>query len=196
MSVYIAFIRAINVAGHPRVKMNEVRDAFAAAGCRKVRSFIQSGNLIFESHGLEPAKLVEKVRAKLISMLHDDCDIILRSAASVEELVDATPFKDVKSGSGIKLYVAFLSRLSRIRPHLPLVSRKEALEVISVTGLEVFIVSRCKENGFFGFPNNFVENEFGVPATSRNWSTITRIVQFLRAEADEITLRTQPGKCD
>ena len=50
--------------------------------------------------------------------------------------------------------------------------------------LEVFIVSRRKKNGFFGFPNNFIEKELGVSATSRNWSTLTKIVEFVRKEPD------------
>jgi hypothetical protein len=46
--------------------------------------------------------------------------------------------------------------------------------------LEVFIVSRRKKNGFYGFPNNFIEKELGVSATTRNWSTLTRIVELAR----------------
>jgi hypothetical protein len=49
----------------------------------------------------------------------------------------------------------------------------------------VFVVSRRKTNGFFGFPNNFVEKELGVSATSRNWSTITKIIEFPKMENDE-----------
>ena len=45
---YIAFLRAINVAGHASLKMTDARDAFAAAGCRNVRTYIQSGNVLFE----------------------------------------------------------------------------------------------------------------------------------------------------
>ena len=44
-----------------------------------------------------------------------------------------------------------------------------------MTDREVFIVSRRKKNGFFGFPNAFIEQELGVSVTSRNWSTVTKI---------------------
>jgi uncharacterized protein (DUF1697 family) len=49
---------------------------------------------------------------------------------------------------------------------------------------EVFVVSRRKQNGFFGFPNTFVEEEFETCATSRNWSTVTKIVEFVRSQAE------------
>jgi uncharacterized protein (DUF1697 family) len=61
-----------------------------------------------------------------------------------------------------------------------LVSAKEALEAIEMKSREVFIVSRRKQNGFYGFPNNFIEQELGVSATTRNWSTLTRLVAFAR----------------
>ncbi len=46
---HVAFLRAINVAGHAVVNMTDLRDAFAAAACGNVRSLIQSGNVVFES---------------------------------------------------------------------------------------------------------------------------------------------------
>jgi hypothetical protein len=49
---------------------------------------------------------------------------------------------------------------------------------------DVFIVSRRKKNGFYGFPNNFIEKELGVSATSRNWTTVTKIVEFARREGN------------
>jgi uncharacterized protein (DUF1697 family) len=59
-------------------------------------------------------------------------------------------------------------------------SDKEAVEAIAIRNREAFIVTRQKPNGFFGFPNNFIEKELGVSATSRNWSTVTKIVDFAR----------------
>jgi uncharacterized protein (DUF1697 family) len=61
------------------------------------------------------------------------------------------------------------------------VSEKEALEVIAIGDREVFVLSRRKKNGFFGFPNAFIEQELGVAATSRNWNTVTRIVKFAQS---------------
>ena len=47
MKKYVAFLRAMNVAGHASVRMTDLREAFAAAGCQGVRTYIQSGNVIF-----------------------------------------------------------------------------------------------------------------------------------------------------
>lgn len=79
-----------------------------------------------------------------------------------------------------KLYVVFLSRKPRVTPSLPIALPKEALEIVAIDGREVFVVSQRKTNGMYGFPNNFVEKELDVSATTRNWSTVTKIVALCR----------------
>lgn len=108
-----------------------------------------------------------------------------RTVREVERIVGSAPFKAFEAESGIKLYVAFLSQKPRSNPRFPLLSPKEALEAVAMKNLEVFIVSRRKKNGFYGFPNNFIENELEVSATTRNWSTVTRIVELVRQEPSE-----------
>lgn len=184
MHHYVAFMRAINVAGHARVRMSDVRDAFAAAGCRKVRTYIQSGNVIFESPAREAAAILRKVQRTLRHALDEEPDIVWRTLREIEELVGTAPFKDVEAGSGVKLYVAFLSQGPRNKPKFPFASLKEGLEAIAMRGQEVFVVSRPKKNGFFGFPNSFIEKEFGISATTRNWSTVTRIAELAQTETD------------
>lgn len=184
MTHYLAFLRAINVAGHARVRMTDVRDTFVAAGCRKVRTYIQSGNVIFESPARDATVILQRIRRKLCAVLGEEPEILLRTVREVERLVDESPFTQREAKSGAKLYVAFLPRRPRRKPVFPLVSSKEALEAVAMSDREVFIVSRPKENGFFGFPNNFIEKELGVSATSRNWSTVTKIVEFARRGAD------------
>jgi uncharacterized protein (DUF1697 family) len=179
-TTYIAFLRAINVAGHAIVKMTDLRDTFAAAGCKNVRTYIQSGNVVFESPAGKSTATFAKIRAKLRDLIGSEPDVMFRTVSELEAIVKAAPFKSVIAEPLIKLYVVFLAEKPRLKPTLPLISEKEALEAISLKNLEVFIVSRRKPNGFFGFPNNFIEKELGIIATSRNWSTVTKIVDFAR----------------
>jgi uncharacterized protein (DUF1697 family) len=184
MNKYVAFLRAINVAGHAIVRMNDLRDAFTAAGCKSVRTYIQSGNVIFEASEENLAAVYERVRVKLRRLLGAEPDVFFRTAREVEGILRAAPFKSLEAEPGIKLYVVFLFQRPRSKPRFPLLSSKEALEAIAMSNREVFIVSRRKKNGFYGFPNNFIEKELRVPATTRNWSTLTKIVEFLGKEPD------------
>jgi hypothetical protein len=58
---------------------------------------------------------------------------------------------------------------------------------------EVLVVSRRKKNGFFGFPSSFVEAELGVSATTRNWSTVRKIVQSAQQTGDGFLRRRGTG---
>jgi uncharacterized protein (DUF1697 family) len=176
MAKYVALLRAINVAGHPRVTMDRLRKAFDAAGCRNVRTCIQSGNVIFESSTRSPGAITASLVAQLRSLLGTEPGIVPRSFGEVEELVRRAPFQGVEAGKDVKLYVVFLFGPPRAKPRFPLVSPKEALEALGMAGLEVFVVSRRRQNGGFGFPNNFIEAELGVAATARNWSTVSKLV--------------------
>ena len=177
---YVAFIRAINVAGHASVKMTDARHAFVAAGGRNVRSYIQSGNVLFECSAREMASMLRAIRKRLTDTRAGEPDILCRSEQQLEEIVGRAPFTARDAGPTVKLYVAFLARSPRVKPRLPVSLPKEELEAVGMTDREVFIVSRRKKNGFFGFPNNFIEDALGVSATTRNWSTIIRILEQLR----------------
>src|SRR5271167_972859 len=121
VSNYVAFMRAINVAVHASVRMSEVRNAFAAAGCRNVTTYIQSGNVIFESPARDAAGILRKVRSELRNVLNTEPDTLCRTVGEIEELVRRDPFKDLKGEPGVKLYVTFLSQRPRSKPRLPLV---------------------------------------------------------------------------
>lgn len=179
MNKYVAFLRAINVAGHAKVKMSDLKQVFIAAGCKNVRSYIQSGNVLFEPPEKDIGALIQEIQNKLCELLGAETTVMYRTFREIEDIMRTAPFKDIETDTDVKLYVTFFSRKPRHKPPLPLLSPKEALEAVKVNNLEVFIVSRKKKNGFYGFPNNFIEKELGVPATTRNWTTFTKIAKLL-----------------
>jgi uncharacterized protein (DUF1697 family) len=179
MNKYVAFLRAINVAGHAKVKMRDLKQVFITAGCKNVRTYIQSGNVLFEAPERDTKSLIQEIQNKLCELLGTEATVMYRTFREIEDIMRTAPFKEIEPETDVKLYVAFLSRKPHLKPTLPLLLPKEALEAVKVKNLEVFIVSRKKKNGFYGFPNNFIEKELGVPATTRNWSTVTKIADLL-----------------
>jgi uncharacterized protein (DUF1697 family) len=176
---HVVFVRAINVAGHPRARMHDVRETFVAAGARDVSTCLQSGNILFEASTREAVAILRRARTELRRLFREDAYLAVRTAAEIEALVAQAPFSAIEAGPRVKLYVAFLMDDVRIAPTFPLVDPVDRLEAVAMRGREVFLVSRPKPNGFFGFPNNFVERVLGVSATTRNWSTIGKIVALL-----------------
>ena len=180
MNEYVAFVRAINVGGRSIVRMTDLRDAFVAAGCERVRTCIQSGNVVFESPDKDSSALFARIRNRIGSLADTPPGVSFRTMSELERLVRAAPFTEFESDPLIKLYVVFLAEKPRVKPKLPLLLPKEALEAFGMKNLDVFMVSRRKPNGFYGFPNNFIEKELGVAGTTRNWTTVTKVHEFAR----------------
>ncbi len=178
MITYIAFLRAINVGGQKLIKMEVLRRIFESLGLKDVRTYIQSGNIIFASTSTNSTGLTRKIEKKLKEVTGHEVTVILRKFSEIEVLVKQNPFRKIKPGSDGVLFVVFLSAMPTTKPKLPLVSKPENLEVLTIKDGAAFVVSRRKKNGLFGYPNNFVEKQLGVSGTTRNWSTVNKIVGF------------------
>lgn len=182
MPTYIAFLRAVNVAGHGVVKMEALRATCAAAGCRNARTYIQSGNVIFESAAGQPTVL-RKIRDNLRGLLGKEPGVFLRTVDEMVQLVERDPFRNFKAEPDVTFYVAFLAEPPAVKPQFPLLLPKEGLEALGMSGREVFVLSRPTPRGSHGFSNAFIEKQFKLPATTRNWNTIAKIVKFAQSEA-------------
>jgi uncharacterized protein (DUF1697 family) len=176
MTRYVAFLRAINVRGHALVKMTDLCAAFQSAGCRNATSFIQSGNVIFDSTTAETAPLFRKIHGKVRALAGGDPQIVYRTVDALEALARTNPFDGLEDDRLLKQYVVFLAANPSKRPRLPIEDTKERLEAIGRKRLDVLVVSRRKPNGMYGFPNAFVEQAYGAPATSRNWNTVKKLI--------------------
>lgn len=174
---YVAFLRAINVAGRSVVTMSDLRDAFTSAGCSGVHTYIQSGNVIFDVGKAGAPATFEKVRRHLQPLLGKSPVVVYRSARILERLLARDPFRALAKHEDVKRYVTFLLAKPTTGRGLPFVSVKDGIEAIGRSGLDVFVVSRALKDGHYGFPNLAVERHLGVLATSRNWNTLTKIVE-------------------
>lgn len=182
---YVAFLRAINVAGQKLIKMEELARIFTTTGLKNARTYIQSGNVIFDSASANAAGLRKKIENALRNSLGYEVTVMVRPLTEIEEIVKHNPFKKIKTDAEVMLSVVFLSDEPQHKPKLPLLSTTENLEVFEVKDRAAFIVSRRKKNGWFGFPNKFVEKELGVLGTTRNWSTVNKIVDLAKANNKE-----------
>jgi uncharacterized protein (DUF1697 family) len=172
---YVAFLRAINVRGHASVRMDALRAVFEARGCGNVRSYIQSGNVVFDAE----ESILPDLRESL-----SGAHVFIRPVEELQSLAAERPFAAYEADRSLKLYVVFLAE-AVAPPPLPIIDVKENLTLTRIEGREAFVVSGRKAGVMYGFPNVFVERELGVIATSRNWNTIVKLLAFAR--------RTQPA---
>ena len=177
MTRYVALLRGINVGGQKLIKMEELARIFTAAGFRNARTYIQCGNVIFDSASANTVGLRKKIEKALRKALGYEVTVIVRPMAEIEVIVKRNPFKKIKTDGDVMLCVVFLADEPKHKPRLPLLSKAEKLELFEVKDRAAFIIARRKQTGWFGFPNNFAEKELGVLGTTRQWSTVNKILK-------------------
>src|SRR3982751_3388903 len=107
MIKYIAFLRGINVGGHHIVKMEDLRRIFASMRFENVKTFIQSGNVIFETTETNPDALAEKIGRELQKAFGFEIRTMPRALVELEEIAARNPFKNAAPDE--KIYISFLS---------------------------------------------------------------------------------------
>ena len=95
MTAYVALVRAVNVSGTGKLAKEELKAMGEACGFLQVRTFINSGNLLFTSE-LAEGTAKERVEAKLADFFGKPFPVFLRSAAGMREAVENNPFGDDK----------------------------------------------------------------------------------------------------
>lgn len=192
MTRYVAWLRGINVGGHHLIPMNDLCRMFEAAGLKQVTSFIQSGNVLFESGSRNPALLVSRIQHALRTSLGYEVGVMIRTMAEVEDMVNREPFKNLPAGPDVKWFVTFLAAVPRTMPPMPWKSPEGDVEVLEVRDRDVFSLSRLV-HGRFGFANPFLEKRLGVAGTTRGWPTVVKVVA-LSGRLSKPSTPARPGR--
>jgi uncharacterized protein (DUF1697 family) len=175
---YVAFLRGINVGGNKLIKMADLRQVFERSRFKNVRTYIQSGNVIFATEETDAPALTKKIEKKIYQALGHEVTVILRTVAELKECVKGDPFRSVESEEDVMRFVTFMAAEPVSQPRLPLLIAKENAEILAIINRAAFFACRRKKNGMFGFPNSFFEKELGVAATTRNWRTVNKILEL------------------
>lgn len=176
--IFIAFLRGINVSGQKIIKMTELAKIISDMKYKNVRTYIQSGNVIFQSEEEEEAKHEENMEKMLLKKLGYEVTVIVRSLKDIEMLIGRNPFRKIEMTNDITAYVTFLKHESDSKLIKPERSEKDGVEVLSVKGGNVFCLSFRMKSGQKGFPNLFIEKKFKVAATTRNWNTVIKVFEI------------------
>src|SRR3954466_6623974 len=114
MPVYIALLRGINIGPHKRMKMEKLRASCEALGFAGVKTYIQSGNVIFKAAKLSAAALSKKLGECIVKDFGFSCEVILRSREEMKAIVNRNAFMKEPGIDPSKLHVVFLSEQASI----------------------------------------------------------------------------------
>ena len=169
---YVAFLRAINVGGHAIIKMADLKKMFEAAGLENVQTYIQSGNVIFESDEADEEALAKQIERQLEKAAEYKIELFVRTLREVRFIAQKNPFR---AKDGETVYVTFLNKKPDKKIQQALLNLKSDADNFSFKGREVYTLRRDRERSVFS--NNFVEKLLKMPTTSRNLTTITKILE-------------------
>jgi uncharacterized protein (DUF1697 family) len=174
MGSYVALLRGINVGGHNRISMPDLRALVEATGGEDVSTYVQSGNVVFRSEKKPDAAgaAIEKAIKKELGL---DVGVMVRTEKQLAKVVKGNPFADQDDHK--KLLVMFLASKPAAAGVKELDGPPIDGEEFKVAGQEVYMhypngYGRAKRTGAF------VEKKLAVAGTARNWKSVTTLAEM------------------
>lgn len=171
MVKYVAFLRGINVGGNHLVRMDQLKQLFGSLGLMDVQTYIQSGNVIFESEEKGAAMLERQIESLLAKELGYKVAVFLRTIQEVGSISARSPFKPNEKEA---LHIVFLSEKPGKKIAGALMSLVNEADDYALKGREIYNLRRDREKSVFS--NNLIEKTLDISATTRNITTINKLV--------------------
>lgn len=171
---YIAFLRGINVGGHHKVPMADLRKEMATLGFENIKTILNSGNIIFDGEATDLDILEGKIAERLEAKFGFPIPTVLRSAETITDFLTNNPFEKFELTKETRFYVSFLRNAPVEHLELPWISDDGAFRVIEIREKTIFSMldlTNSKTPKAMGILEKF----YGKDITTRNWNTLKRI---------------------
>ncbi len=175
---YIAFLRGINIGGHKKVPMAELRNQMEKQGFRNVITLLNSGNVIFETETTVVGELEKTVADFLKHCFGFPVPVLIRKSEDLRKIQQHNPFGGVKITKDIRLYVSFLKQAPDADVLLPWMSEDRSFQILDVKEKMVFSVLDLSVSGTVK-AMEILERFYGKEITTRNWNTVQKIINKL-----------------
>jgi len=173
---HVALLRGINVAGKNKVPMKELAAILAGAGCRDVRTYIQSGNVVYRAPTALARRVPAAVSAALARRLGLTVPVVTRSAAELDAVARENPF--LRAGADpATLHVAFLADHPSADRVAALDPKRSPPDTFEVRGREVYLCCP-KGYGTTKLTNAWFDGKLQTTSTVRNWRTVLTLLEM------------------
>ena len=174
MSTYIAFLRGINVGGNNALAMKEFVAILEGLGARKVKTYIQSGNAVFEFETM-PSELSKQLTAEIKKRHGFEPAILVLSLAAIKKAIAENPFPEAEADPS-NLHLGFLASKPKSPDLQKLAVLKKESERFHLSD-NVFFLHAPEGVGRSKLAANS-EKLLGVPMTDRNWRTVCKVLEM------------------
>jgi len=177
MPVLICLLRGVNVGGHHKIKMDDLRSLCEGLKLTRVKTHLQSGNVLFHTSERNPAVLANKLQACIDRKCGFRPGILFHTIPEMREVIARNPFAKRKGIEPGKLAVVFLEQEPDAAARQALLEMDIAPEELHIVGSHLYVY----------FPNgqgrprlSWVEVSKIIPmvVTARNWNTVTKLLEL------------------
>lgn len=174
---FAAFLRAVNVGKHNRIKMADLRELLEGIGLARCLTYVQTGNVVFQSEG-SSEEVACRIEAELPRLGCKNVDVMVRTRAQLDELIASDPF-GAAAGEKTSL-VSFLREPCRLQ-----LAARDDFEVVAATGREF-----CYRMTDKATPSSnvqaLIESKLKVRATTRYWKVAAAVHGMFCEERSDI----------
>lgn len=176
---YLVLLRGINVGGHNKVPMAELRDALSGHGFGDVSTYIASGNVLLDAGGRAEADVVDEVAGVVSERFGLSIPIVARAVADWPAILAANPFPDAETEPKF-LHVSLCDRAPDPEAAAAFDAAAHSPDRLEIVGRELYLwypngSGRSKLTGAL------LERKLGVTTTARNWSTMRKLAELASA---------------
>ena len=173
---YIALLRGVNVGGNNMIKMESLRASVAALGYKNVRSYLNSGNLVFETAKVSEKKLAKKIHDSIRTNFGFDISVMVRPSSVIADLVKNNPFEG-KFDNDKNMHVFFLDEELAEDKKAMLLAEGSDSEMFAVVDHHVLCLLRIHIlDSSVG--KGFIDKKLKVASTARNWRTVKALAEM------------------
>ena len=177
----VALLRGINVGGKNLVPMRELQAVFIQAGCQDVRTYIQSGNVLFEAGPVMADQLSSHLSAAIKERFGCRVPVVVRTAEEMLAVLASNPFfrgDEAAEISEDSLHVYFLSQQPTAKQTATLDAARSLPDEFALQGREIFLrlpngMARTK------LTNAYFDSKLASVCTARNWRTVKKLHELM-----------------
>jgi uncharacterized protein (DUF1697 family) len=177
MPVLISMLRAVNVGGHSKIKMDALRALYTSLKFDNPQTYLQSGNVIFTTGESKLDVVAKRIQSAIEKKFACRTEIILRTTAELRSVVAKNPFSKRPNIEPSKLLIAFLASDPGDTARKILQEQKFSPEELLVAGRELYIYFP-DGMGKSRLPWPRIYKILNTPGTGRNWNSVTKMLEM------------------
>ncbi|MEI6728421.1 MAG: DUF1697 domain-containing protein [bacterium] len=177
--IYIALLRGINVGGNGKVEMKKLKTTFENLGFSKAKTYINSGNIIFEDSNLSHGNLIQVIQEAILKDFGFSIKVLIRSIDSVENVVKAIP-ETWQNNTEMKTDIMFLWDEVDSKEVLNQFKSKPGIDnLLYLSGAVVWNIDRKNYNQS-SIPK-MIGTKLYSQMTARNVNTVRKVCAMMKA---------------